>query len=160
MDLSGQGGPEAMVEAVARLMLQPQPPNIRSFLLASSTLNHLTPEACVEALALPNGAQMLMDIQNRNLFVSPIRGALVYHTLFRNFLQAELKKDAEWFIELHTRAARWFEANDQPDEAFDHYINANLSASAAALADHMAVSYFVQNPAATLLAWNNQPPQG
>src|SRR5260370_28021772 len=157
MDLSGQGGPEAMVEAVARLMLQPQPPNIRNFLLASSTLNHLTPEACAEALALPNSAQMLTDIQNRNLFVTRIPGALVYHTLFRNFLQAELRNaDAEWFVDLHTRAARWFEANDQPDEAFDHYINADLPASAAALADHMAVAYFVQNRVETLPVLHNQ----
>src|SRR5205814_325159 len=99
MALSGQGGPEALFEALARLMLQTQPLGIRNFLLASSTLTHLTPEACVEALDLPNSAQMLMDIQNRNLFVSRIPGALVYHTLFRNFLQAELKNaDAGWFI--------------------------------------------------------------
>src|SRR5262249_8941350 len=91
MALSGQGGPEALFEALARLMLQTQPPPVRNFLLASSTLAHLTPEACAEALALPNSPQMLADIQNRNLFVSRIPGALVYHTLFRNFLQGELR---------------------------------------------------------------------
>ncbi|HVO70341.1 MAG TPA: tetratricopeptide repeat protein, partial [Aggregatilineaceae bacterium] len=64
--------------------------------------------------------------------------------------------DAELFVNLHTRAARWFEANDQPDEAFDHYVSAGLPASAAAVAEHMAVAYFVQNRVETLLAWNNQ----
>ncbi len=155
--LSGQGGPEALFEALARIMLQTQPLSIRNFLLASSTLNRLTPEVCTSALGLANSAQMLMEIQTRNLFVSRVPGALVYHTLFRNFLQAELKdSDPEQFTELHAQAARWFEANDQPDEAFDHYISAGLPASAAALAEHLAVAYFAQNRVETLLAWNNQ----
>ncbi len=155
--LSGQGGPEALFEALARLMLQTQPLGIRNFLLASSTLTRLTPEACNEALNLPNGGQMLTEIQTRNLFVSRVPGALVYHTLFRNFLQAELKEsDPELFIELHTRAARWFEAGDLPDEAFDHYISASLPESAAAVAEHHAIAYFAQNRVETLLTWNNQ----
>jgi LuxR family maltose regulon positive regulatory protein len=155
--LGGQGGPEALFEALAHIMLQTEPFGIRNFLLASSTLTQLTPEACTEALDLPNSAQMLTEIQTRNLFVSRVPGALVYHTLFRNFLQAELKNlDADWFRELHARAARWFEANDLPDEAFDHYINADLPESAATLAERMAADYFVQNRVETLLAWNNQ----
>ena len=157
MALSGQGGPEALFDGMARMMLQSQTPSIRNFLLASSTLNRLTPEVCSEALELSGSAQMLMEIQSRNLFVSRIPGALVYHTLFRNFLQEELRQaDADWFQELHGQAARWYEANDQPDEAFDHYINAGLPESAAALAEHLAAAYHAQNRVETLLTWNNQ----
>ena len=98
MALSGQGGPEALFDGMARIMLQSQTPSIRNFLLASSTLNRLTPEVCGDALELSGSAQMLMEIQSRNLFVSRVPGALVYHTLFRNFLQAELKQaDPDWF---------------------------------------------------------------
>ncbi|MHB8627238.1 MAG: tetratricopeptide repeat protein [Aggregatilineales bacterium] len=155
--LSGQGGPEALFEALARIMLQTQPPAIVNFLLASSTLTQLTPETCIAALGLIDSGHMLTEIQTRNLFVSRVPGALVYHALFRKFLQAELKSsDTELFTDLHTRAARWFESNDLPDEAFDHYINADLPASAAALAEHLTVAYFAQNRVETLLAWNNQ----
>ncbi|HVO68909.1 MAG TPA: hypothetical protein VMT24_02620, partial [Aggregatilineaceae bacterium] len=91
MALSGQGGPEALFEALARIMLQTQPLTIRNFLLASSTLARLPPVACTEALDLTNSVQMLMEIQSRNLFVTRVPGALVYHTLFRSFLQTELK---------------------------------------------------------------------
>ena len=59
------------------------------------------------------------------------------------------------FRELHGMAARWYEANDQPDEAFDHYIAAELPESAAPLAEHLAAAYHAQNRVETLLAWNN-----
>ena len=70
MALSGQGGPEALFDGMARIMLQAQTPSIRNFLLASSTLNRLTPEVCADALELSGSAQMLMEIQSRYLFVS------------------------------------------------------------------------------------------
>ena len=155
MTLGGQSGPEALFEALARVTLQTQPPGLRQFLLASSTLARFTPELCADALGLSNAAPMLLDIQRRNLFVSRVPGALVYHTLFRNFLQTELKNaDEDWFRELHSRAARWFETNDQPDEAFAHYIQCRMPESAAVLAEHMANAYYVQNRFETLLSWN------
>lgn len=155
--LSGEGGPEALFEALARITLQAQPLGVRNFLLASSTLTRLTPEACTEALGLSNSIQMLAEIQARNLFVTRAAGALVYHTLFRTFLQTALKEaDQDTFTDLHTRAAHWFETNDQPDEAFDHYLRAELPTAAAALSEHLAVAYFAQNRVETLLTWNNQ----
>jgi LuxR family transcriptional regulator, maltose regulon positive regulatory protein len=44
-----------------------------------------------------------------------------YHQLLRELLLAELeRREPELIPQLHTRAAAWYEANDQPEAAIDH----------------------------------------
>ena len=88
--LSGGSGPEALFDALADLMLKAQPPGLRDFLFASSTLTRLTPELASVVLEIPNAADWLGEALNRNLFLTRISSGLVYHRLFRDFLQRRL----------------------------------------------------------------------
>jgi LuxR family maltose regulon positive regulatory protein len=88
--LSGGSGPEALFDALADLMLNAQPPGLRDFLLMSSTLSRLTPELAGSVLEIPNAAEWMAEAQTKNLFLSRVSGGLVYHRLFREFLQRRI----------------------------------------------------------------------
>lgn len=153
--LSGGSGPEALFDALADLMLNAQPPGLRDFLLMSSTLSRLTPELAGSVLEIPSAAEWMAEAQTKNLFLTRVSGGLVYHRLFREFLQRRLAvQNIGLFTNLHIRAARWFEQNYQIDEAFDHYITAGMTEPANALIDQVAQSYHVQGRVEILLAWN------
>jgi ATP/maltotriose-dependent transcriptional regulator MalT/DNA-binding SARP family transcriptional activator len=155
--LSGGKGPEALFDALANSMLYSQAPGLRDFLLASSTLTRMTPELCTQALQLEDSAYWLEEAQNRSLFLSRASGGLVYHALFRNFLQRQLKAfHPEQYTELHVRAATWFDKNNYIDEAFDHYVSASYIAQAASISERVAQSYFAQGKTETLLSWSNR----
>lgn len=146
--------PEALFDALAASMLRTQPLGLRNFLLASSTLKRLTPETCTAVLKMPNGLAHFQEIQDRNLFAVRVAGGLVYHSLFREFLQHELQaSQPQLFVELHHRAAEWFEENDSLDDAFDHYMAAGFVQEAARIAEYVAHSYFGQGKVETLLEW-------
>lgn len=152
-----EAGPEALFNRLASTMLQAQPPGLRDFLLASSTLARLTPELCSAALGLPDSAYWLAEAQSRNMFLARTAGGLVYHKLFRNFLQEELREhNPGLFVHLHVRAARWFEEENRIEEAFDHYMIADLVERAATIAERVAQSYFSQGKVETLLNWRAQ----
>lgn len=152
--LRGGIGPEALFNDLARSMLQAQPPDMRDFLLATSTLPRVTPDLCSQALELPDSAGLLTQAISRNMFLSRVTGGLAYHALFRDFLQQQLQQsDPARFYALHRQTAQWFEAHDQIIEAVDHYLIANEVSAAARLADHVAHAFFTQGKVETLLAW-------
>ncbi len=155
--LNGHTGPEALFNALARPMLHSQPPEIQDFLLASSTLTRMTPELCIGILGLTNSAELLAEVQNRNLFVGSVGSGLVYHMLFRDLLQLELKAVNQiLFTALHSRAARFFEENDLLDEAFYHYTEADDLPAAAAIANRVLIAFAAQGKTETLLTWNER----
>lgn len=150
-------GPEALFEALAARMLDTQPARLRSFLLASATLTRITPELCTEALNIANASTLIREAQERNLFLNQASGGLVYHTLFRSFLQKRLKEsDPHLFAELHTLVGSWSERQNLVDEAFNHYYLAEQFGRAAHIAEQMAQAYFVQGKIETLLTWEAQ----
>lgn len=155
--LGGRRGPEALFDLLANSMLRSQPPRLRHFLLASSTLSRLTPELCSEALGLSDSLECFAEFQIRNLFLSRTPNGLQYHALFRNFLQRQLRThDPDEYTRLHTRVARWYEKQGLLEEAFEHYISAGLNEQAAALAEKSGQSYFAQGQTETLLNWHTQ----
>lgn len=152
--LRGGRGPEALFDSLASSMLSTLPPDLRDFLLASSTLTRLTPQLCSTCLQWPHGGFWLTQVLQRNLFLTKATGGLVYHALFRNFLQRQLRQiNPELYVSLHTRAAHWFEDQNQIIEAFDHYVEAGLIDCAAELAERTAQTYFTQGKVETLLNW-------
>lgn len=152
--LQGGAGPEALFDALAHSMLEMQPPGLRDFVLSASTLTRITPDLCTNVLRLSNSAHWLAETQQRNLFLSRVAGGFVFHRLFRNFLQRQLEEDRpDLYTSLHLRAAEWFEANNQIDRGFQHYIAAGHTALAARLADEIALTLFSQGKTETLLEW-------
>ncbi|HLZ81401.1 MAG TPA: tetratricopeptide repeat protein, partial [Ktedonobacteraceae bacterium] len=155
--LSGGEGPEALFDALATAMLAAQPPRIRDFLLTSSTLSRLNPEALSAAFGITKVANLLAEIQSRNLFVVHAPGGMFYHLLLRRFLQKQLKEtDPGQFALLHSQAAAWYEAQDQLDSALDHYLIAEQLAQASEIAARTAHACFAQGKWETLLKWNSR----
>jgi LuxR family maltose regulon positive regulatory protein len=150
-------GPRALFETLAEQMLRAQLPDLRHFLLTSSTLRRLTPELCNNVLGLRNSSEWLAEAQSRNLFLSRVSGGLVYHQLFRDFLQNKLREeDPERFVELHLRAARRFQEQDDVDNAFTHYLTAGHADTAARLAEQASLAYYGQGRFETMLDWSDR----
>ena len=152
--LSGEG-PEGLFYALADMMLNAQPPGLRDFLLASSTLPYITTELLDKVLGLPNVDEWLAEMRNRNLFITRAPAGLTYHRLFREFLQRRfMEQQPERFAELHRRAAVWFENKGDIDEAFTHYIAAGDAEQANVAIQSLIQAYFTQERTETLLHWN------
>ncbi len=154
---NGKSGPEAVFDSLAEVMLQAQPATLGDFLLASSTLSHMTSAACQAALQLSGSPAYLTEALHQGLFISQMSGSMVYHPLFREFLQRQLHlQNPTRFIQLHTQAGQWFEAQNQLDEAFDHYTAAQEWEAAAAIAERAAQTYWSQGKTETVLYWSDQ----
>jgi ATP/maltotriose-dependent transcriptional regulator MalT/DNA-binding SARP family transcriptional activator len=155
--LAGESSPEALFFDLAHHMLRSQSPAMQRFLLVSSTLTRMTPDLCEHALQLPGSAAYLAEALRRSLFAHQVSGGVIYHALFRDFLQRQLQQSSpSEFTDLHRRAGAWFEANQRLDEAFMHYIAGDLSSRAAGIAQQAAQAYFAQGKVETLLAWSRQ----
>jgi LuxR family transcriptional regulator, maltose regulon positive regulatory protein len=149
-------GPEALFYFLANSMLNIQLPDIRNFLLSSSILNQMSPEVCSKVLGLPNAHELLASVLGQNLFVSTVAGGIMYHQLFRDFLQSTLKKlDPERYIQLNLRAARWFYDGEQHEMSFLHFMAADDFMQAAQIAEYVAQDFFAQGRIETLLEWKS-----
>ncbi len=108
-------------------------PSLQDFLLRSSTLQVMSPSLCQEALGLVDSADYLALLEQRNLFTTRLEGSWYsYHQLVRDYLQARFcrQQRARW-AEMHCRAAAWFAAHDQPEDAVRHYVTAEEHQAAA-----------------------------
>jgi len=109
-------------------VLERQPSEIQSFLLASSTLDDMKPESCDRLCGINNSRALLHQIETRNLFIHCVddeKAWYRYHHLFREFLQAKLLEEyPEQFMFLHTKAASFFEQEQQWNEAITHFLTA------------------------------------
>ena len=149
--------PAALFKSLAMLALESQPSDIRSFLLDSSTLRKITPALCINALGLTQASRHLSEVLRRNLFLSKQAGGLTFHGLFRDFLQGQLhERDPARFVSLHEQAAAWFEQDNQDEQAFDHYLAADLPQKAARIADNRAKLFSAQGKFHTLLQWDHK----
>ena len=102
-----------------------QPPEVRSFLAASSILDELRPEVCDPLLGLSNSRQLLRQVEKKSLFIQCInyeKSWYRYHQLFREFLQRKLAEDKpDEFLSLHSKAGLFFESEFCWQEAITHY---------------------------------------
>lgn len=103
-----------------------QDPGARSFLLRTSILRHLSAPVCGALLPELDCAAILSELERSNVFLTPIEGnpdLYRYHSLFANFLRAQLSREAPQEISrLHLAASRWYESQDRPVPAIDHSI--------------------------------------
>ncbi len=105
-----------------------QLPEIKEFLLLSSTFPEIEPQICDRLFKLACSDRLLQEIEKGHLFLSRLEGERLvyrYHNLFRIFLQKKLKESRpEAYILLHKDAGRVFEEAGQWSQAIDHYLTA------------------------------------
>ena len=79
---------------------------------------------CDAILGATGSGRVLEQMEGRNLLVVPLdrrREWYRYHHLFRDLLQAELRRrEPDLVQDLHSRAAAWYEANAMPEAAIEH----------------------------------------
>ncbi len=146
---------QPVYEYLTQEVLAHQEPPVQTFLTISSVLKEMNPLLCQEALGLEEAEHFLKLLEERNLFVTQLEGEWYrYHHLFRECLQARLRREKEsWWIELHRRAARWFEAHEQPREAVHHYLTVGAYEDVAPVMEAAAQDMFYSGHLETLMAW-------
>ncbi len=158
-------------------VLTPQPAEVRTFLLQSAVLDHLTPSICQAVLDVPesveNLAQWLARMERHNLFlrrvVFPTLRSTVpdgadpepqyaYHPLFLAFLRAELPHHlSQTEIEaLHQRAARASERQGDPETALFHFQRIGDESGIARLLEQIAPTYLQAGRFEPLTRWIGQ----
>ncbi len=115
---------EYFVDEVLRI----QPPHVRTFLLETSILDAFTAELAEAVTGRGDSRWLLAGLCRQNAFVQPVgdnTAAYRCHRLFAELLQAQLSREAaERIPKLHRRAAQWFAAAGQTNEAVGHAVSA------------------------------------
>ncbi|NTU86213.1 MAG: hypothetical protein HGA45_43945, partial [Chloroflexales bacterium] len=159
-----------------------QPPEVQAFLLATSVVDHLTPELCdtlwvdemrgAAAAAGPDGADgfihrpaslMLDYLEQGDLFLvrlDPTRPWYRYHHLFSDFLRHRLDRvQPGRRAQIHRRAARWYAAAGEITPAVNHALASGDAAYAADLMVRVGWAHLsARGEVATMLVWAERFP--
>ncbi len=135
---------EALFEMLTNEIFKCQPDDVREFLLISSVLRELAPDACDRLItstgsSIGKSALMLAYLQRMELFViETAGGSLRYHHIFHNFLrqQATPEQRRKW----NQLAAVYFKLENKPEEAIYHLMAAEAWDEVANLLDSHAAS--------------------
>lgn len=141
----------ALFRKLAHSLLDAQRPDFRRALLRASTLEHLTSESCRVVLDV-DGPVFIERMRRANIFVDKSVGGVVFHRLFREFLQDAFRsEDPAAFQSLHSRAAAWYDTNNNSELACEHYAIAGDIDASAAIAERIAMPMFNQGRRFALL---------
>ncbi|HEY75516.1 MAG TPA: tetratricopeptide repeat protein [Thermoflexia bacterium] len=151
-------------EYLAQEVLNRQPPDVQYFLYTSSVLREMSVRLCRRALQIEDAGPFLAEVERRNLFVTRFgagpKAVYRYHGLFRDFLHQRLRRqDPGRYAELHLLAARWFEREDDVEEAVYHYLAAEAYSEATSLMEQVAMEWFTRGRTETLLRWAESLPE-
>lgn len=140
-----------------------QSPEIREFLLGSSTLESMDPEGCDRLLGRSGSSVLLREIEKRSLFIQCIddkRSCFRYHALFREFLQRTLlTENRELFKGLHSQAALAAEQDGSWQDAISHYLAAGRYAQAQSLIARVGQEYLKSGKWGTVARWIEALPE-
>ena len=113
----------ALFNYLAREVLDCQPRAVADFMRATSVLRELTPDACNATAAVSDSERILARLHEMDLFTIAL-GAhhYRYHYLLHDFLCAQSAQAPERVRECHLRAAAYFTAKQNDDEAIFHWL--------------------------------------
>ena len=142
---------------LASEVFERQPPEIRDFLLASSTLDIVEPEICDRLLGLTSSRKLLHNIAAQNLFTQCIDSEKAwyrYHHLFREFLRATLVEEhPDRFLMLHFNAASIFEQDERWNDAISHFLEAKRYDEAVRVINNVGESFHNAGKWVTVSHW-------
>jgi LuxR family maltose regulon positive regulatory protein len=139
------------------------PEELQQFLHDSAILRQFTVALCDDIRQRHDAQDWIEQVETRSLFLTRIDVEGVtwfrYHHLFRDFLVARFKRsNLDRYVCLHRRAGEWFEAHQQPEEAVEHFWQANALEQAARVMNDNARALFVAGRMQTLARWANLLP--
>ena len=128
-----------------------------SFLTRTAVLDRMCGSLCDAILGGTASGRVLEEMESRNLLVVPLdrrREWYRYHHLFRELLQAELRRrEPDLVRDLHSRAAEWYEANAMPEAAIEHAQAAGDHDRVARLVLELAQPVWAGGRVQTVLRW-------
>ena len=134
-----------------------QSEEIRTFLLRTSVLERLSGPLCDAVLDTQGSAQLLAELERSNLFLHSLddhRQWFRYHQLFTDLLRLELTAREPGLLPvLHRRAAAWYRAAGDIDQAIHHTTAAGDDAQAAGLIAQHWLGRWRQGQGATVARW-------
>ena len=145
-----------LVEEVLRI----QTPEIQDFLTKTALLKRFNRELCQEISQNTNTPEILRQLEQANLFLVPLddyREWYRYHHLFSDVLKVGIFPEVE--REVHTRAAKWFEANGIMADAIYHYLEIPDPDQASRLIEILAIDLLKNGELQVLLGWLNTLPE-
>ncbi len=141
------GRTDYIVDYLIEEVLNQQSDEDRQFLLRTSILKRLNGSLCNALTGKTSGDTILKKLDQANLFVTAVDNEsrwYRYHHLFADLLRYQLRaQEGETrVLDLHRRAARWFEQHAQVDDALFHYLAARDTPAAASLVSAHAMLAF------------------
>ena len=131
-------------------VLNQQPAEVARFMLDTSVLGELTAGACAAVTERQDAAALLHSIHAANLFLVSLddeRTSFRYHHLVRQALCAELRaRDPTRELQLHLRAAEWYESAGDTRRAVRHYLAAKQVDRALPLLHDRVTTEFLHDP--------------
>lgn len=133
---------------------------MQDFLRQTAVLPRFNADLCQAVTGNPAATDMLRQLEQANLFLIPLdnqRRWYRYHHLFGEVLRTGLAESAAQTI--HTRAARWFMAQQMLAEALPCWLAAAETEQAAQLIDQLAADWLKHGELQTLLGWLEKLPE-
>ncbi len=157
------GTTRRLYDYLARVVLEGQPEEVRSFLRRTSILEHLEPALCDALLERDDSLAVLAYLERSGLFTLPddlARTSYRYHLLFREFLHRRLMEveGRETVRRLHRRAAAWLLERGDDERAFTHLLEAEDYEAAAELLHPLGKQLFAASRYQLLEDWLKQFP--
>ena len=124
-----------------------------TFLTRTSILEVVTPGAAGAVAEVPDTAARLARIAQRNLLVRDLGSGASYHyhNLWREYLEAELRRrEPELIPELHARASNWYAGTGNVERAMEHALAAGDRERAANLLTAAALPMFYRGQITTI----------
>lgn len=162
-DLFAQGRKsDTLFAYLAHDVLAQQSREVQNFLLQSSVLRELEPNACHALMPQVDVRAILNDLRARDLFIVTLgENHYRYHHLFHDFLRDQaLKIDPTAVRERHRCAAEFYQRQENFDEAMYHWLNARAFSDAAALIELIGEKILREGRLDTFASWlDAMPPE-
>ncbi len=139
-------------------VLQRQPPDIQQLLLQTSVLERLNGALCDTITGHQDSAQLLQQLEERNLFIAPLahrREWYRYHQLFADLLQQRLRLSvgSAGIVALRQKASAWYQQHGLAGEAMRQAQAAGDTDRMLQLIRQNQAALFARSEFATLLQW-------
>jgi ATP/maltotriose-dependent transcriptional regulator MalT/two-component SAPR family response regulator len=110
----------------AREVYESQPSVIKEFLVRTSILDTLTPEACDHLLNSKRSKHILEHLDSSHLFLSRVGTELRYHPIFQEFLARKLRGmyPGQKVKRLYSQVAEFFARRKDRASAVNYYLHA------------------------------------
>ncbi|MGH9214401.1 MAG: LuxR C-terminal-related transcriptional regulator [Acidimicrobiales bacterium] len=120
------GSSRYVADLLLKEVLEAQTPEVQTFLLTSSVLDTFDAALCDAVRSRSNSASIIDWLERSGMFVERVDAdgpRLRYQRLFREFLHHQLRVfDPEGERSAHRGAARWYERQDDIDQAIHHLL--------------------------------------